>query len=869
MASLFNDSEEPLTIRNNNPGAIKYGDFAKRWGGTGKDGEIASFADLDSGYKAQRGLLDIYRRRGQNSVASIIGGTPDNPDRAWAPRGADNNNTDDYIDFVAKKLGVAPNAVLGDEHFARLPEAMAHFEAGKANPIRPGYGASSATPPSLAGGVTARPDAPSLSRTLYNGRTPMADPSAVSMLDDPTLAKLLQGYVNPDLIKAQLGQAQQIDASRAAMGGQKIKGAFGALADIFSAGRASALSSDAMATLRGNSDSDAAILKALNDTDKLNPGLTQRSGAPAPQAQPQPDPFKQPAIMATPGTPAPVAGITLANGGAPAPMGAAAPAIWNNGQGGAIPAPPPAAPPPNSAPGQVAEGLDSPRAGFAKTPAMLATEQQQRRRQLMTILAQRPGPVGDMARKELEFDKQREILTGVEREKMQYAVQLEGEKSKQAQRDNMLMGVASGGLDAGDALMMMDSLGIQLPPHVRANLQQKAAATPSSPESQSPTDAGLSPEAIKAKKTLRWALATKDTKLAEIAQKQLADDPTYQNQQTREKQKGEFMGKAVAGLPAATDAARVLTRHIEDIANNPNLTRLTGPIQGALPTLRGASRDLQEKINQVGGETFLQAYNTLRGGGQITEAEGAQAKASLNRLMNLKQSDKGYVEALRDFQYRVAEMLNVARVNAGQAPLQLPPHEEFMKPYRSVEKNDTGQSAAAGTPTAPGTTPSAAPTTSPEAPGAEQPQRNLTGDEMRALPAGKVFDYFSKDGVKERWIKREDGKVEKATTGDEAKEAWGGLKEDISKSAGANFVRWLTGSQLPAAAAQTSQEALKGSDLSNVEEPGRGMPGATKESPIVATADMRDSQVQVGQFVKRPNGQVFEKTGPQQYRRVS
>lgn len=120
----------PRSIRTFNPGAMNYGPFAKKHGAIGTDGRLAIFPDEDTGYKAMSSLLDIYGRRGQNTVSSIIGGLPSNPNLAWAPRGVDNNSTDTYIKKVASKLGIAPDTPISPELRPVLMRAMAEYEAG-------------------------------------------------------------------------------------------------------------------------------------------------------------------------------------------------------------------------------------------------------------------------------------------------------------------------------------------------------------------------------------------------------------------------------------------------------------------------------------------------------------------------------------------------------------------------------------------------------------------------------------------------------------------------------------------------------------------------------------------------------------------
>ena len=66
------------------------------------------------------------------------------------------------------------------------------------------------------------------------------------------------------------------------------------------------------------------------------------------------------------------------------------------------------------------------------------------------------------------------------------------------------------------------------------------------------------------------------------------------------------------------------------------------------------------KIEQIKGQTFLQAYEGLRGGGQITEVEGKKAEAALARL-NTDQSPKDFKEALGELRIIVENGMKRAR----------------------------------------------------------------------------------------------------------------------------------------------------------------------------------------------------------------
>lgn len=144
---------DPRTIRTNNPGAIEYGPFAQRYGATGSDGRYAVFPDTETGYRAMDGLLGVYRdKHGLNTVSGIV--------NRWAPRNVDNNSTDLYTKRVAEWVGVDPNAPLGPEHFQKLPEAMARYEAGMPVPRSSAESSARAFPPQMKLGLSPTPQAP-------------------------------------------------------------------------------------------------------------------------------------------------------------------------------------------------------------------------------------------------------------------------------------------------------------------------------------------------------------------------------------------------------------------------------------------------------------------------------------------------------------------------------------------------------------------------------------------------------------------------------------------------------------------------------------------------------------------------------------
>jgi hypothetical protein len=92
---------------------------------------------------------------------------------------------------------------------------------------------------------------------------------------------------------------------------------------------------------------------------------------------------------------------------------------------------------------------------------------------------------------------------------------------------------------------------------------------------------------------------------------------------------------------------------------------------GNLPNVTPAARDAQAKIDQIQGQAFLQAFAGLRGGGQITEAEGAKATAALSRLAETRVGTAEYRAALAELKGEVEQLRELARRKAqgGRTPL--------------------------------------------------------------------------------------------------------------------------------------------------------------------------------------------------------
>ena len=131
---------------------------------------------------------------------------------------------------------------------------------------------------------------------------------------------------------------------------------------------------------------------------------------------------------------------------------------------------------------------------------------------------------------------------------------------------------------------------------------------------------------------------------------------------------GEAQGKAAINLPLAENSAQRMIGAIDTLLSpNSGLERVTGTVYGRLPEWTNTSeeaKNAQSQIDYINGNTFLQAYNDLRGAGAITEKEGEAAQAAYNRLRSQQLGTESYKKALAEFRSEVVKLRDIARDRA-------------------------------------------------------------------------------------------------------------------------------------------------------------------------------------------------------------
>lgn len=154
--------------------------------------------------------------------------------------------------------------------------------------------------------------------------------------------------------------------------------------------------------------------------------------------------------------------------------------------------------------------------------------------------------------------------------------------------------------------------------------------------------------------------------------KPLGNDPANTAAVANAKATGTAVGKsatgAAIGLIDAEPLATVQLRQLDQLLNHPGLSGAVGvglPYASKIPGSKEA--DFVALYEQVTGGAFLQAFNGLRGGGQITEAEGNKATAALLRAKTT-QSEPEFKAAVKEYAEIIKIGLERLRKKAGMSP---------------------------------------------------------------------------------------------------------------------------------------------------------------------------------------------------------
>jgi len=136
---------------------------------------------------------------------------------------------------------------------------------------------------------------------------------------------------------------------------------------------------------------------------------------------------------------------------------------------------------------------------------------------------------------------------------------------------------------------------------------------------------------------------------------------------------GESISKAVVGAKNVFSGAAVQYLPFRD---------------KAVPGTQAAN--FQAKLEQLQGKNFLQAFETLKGGGQITEKEGEKATQAISD-MSAAQSEKEFKKSAEELKTIIQTGVERAKAQAGLVPQSQSSQVSSFQEGQTATNPQTGQ----------------------------------------------------------------------------------------------------------------------------------------------------------------------------------
>jgi hypothetical protein len=181
--------------------------------------------------------------------------------------------------------------------------------------------------------------------------------------------------------------------------------------------------------------------------------------------------------------------------------------------------------------------------------------------------------------------------------------------------------------------------------------------TITAPDEGGNSDVGLTPVPVQMPDgTTTYALPSRAGGKATLLPLEMQSGGQAMGPQGREMDKklGAERAKITADMPSIMSNYELTKETVQNLLNHPGFESAVGTWQGMVPDsmtgITGGSqtKDFRNLHNQAMGQVFLSAFDSLRGGGQITEAEGQEAKKAKAR-MDVATDEATYKAALKDF----------------------------------------------------------------------------------------------------------------------------------------------------------------------------------------------------------------------------
>lgn len=124
--------------------------------------------------------------------------------------------------------------------------------------------------------------------------------------------------------------------------------------------------------------------------------------------------------------------------------------------------------------------------------------------------------------------------------------------------------------------------------------------------------------------------------------------------------------EAKAEVPLVVDLGNEAIQLVDDLIKHKGFEKAVGTSSlNPLNKIPGTdANDFNIRLDQIKGKQFLQAFETLKGGGQITEIEGKKATDAISR-MNPSASEEEFKKAAQEFKEVIMKGIERAKNKAG------------------------------------------------------------------------------------------------------------------------------------------------------------------------------------------------------------
>lgn len=149
-------------------------------------------------------------------------------------------------------------------------------------------------------------------------------------------------------------------------------------------------------------------------------------------------------------------------------------------------------------------------------------------------------------------------------------------------------------------------------------------------------------------------------------------DPNLKREITRAGAEGQIEGETTTNarieLPSYVQEAENTIKLVDELLAHPGFKQAVGKssLLGIQNISGTKAKAFMIRQDQLKGKQFLQAFESLKGGGQITQIEGEKATDAISRMNNAS-TEEEYVTAAREFQEIIRQGVKRAKEKAGGA----------------------------------------------------------------------------------------------------------------------------------------------------------------------------------------------------------